>query len=210
MGKWYRGILVAMGALVLAGCAEQRASIDPAQATAQLMSGRRLLNCRDACLAEWRQNQPQAAQLDAARRWPDLAAMVLNTGYEDDLSLYYLGRAAEGIGYPGAAASYYRQSVRLAASSASCQSLSRVCGGVVLPRAAAMRIAAIERELGAAGRRRAGSSRPAAAASEPAPPLPSEVTESPPEAPAPAAIEKSAPASRPTPSEFIEPPPAAR
>ena len=28
-----------------------------------------------------------------------LAALVMRIGYQDDLSLYYLGRAAEGMGY---------------------------------------------------------------------------------------------------------------
>ena len=45
---------------------------------------------------------------------------MLRIGYEDDLTLYYLGNAAEGTGYPGAAASYYRQSVRFSGSSAAC------------------------------------------------------------------------------------------
>lgn len=209
MGKWCRAILAATGALVLTGCADQRAALDPAQVMAQLASGARLVSCREPCLAGWRQAQPQAAQLDAARRWPELAATVLRVGYEDDLSLYYLGRAAEGIGYPGAAASYYRQSVRLAGTPASCRSLSRLCGGVVLPRAAGVRLAAIERELGASRGRRAGPSRPAAPASETAAP-PANTAEAPPTAaPAQPAAPAPPPAS-PTASEFIEPPPAAR
>ena len=155
MSKWYRRLFVAMVCLVTAGCVQQSPTVTPADAAAMVRTGRALLNCREACVAEWQRVQPQAAQLDAAARWPELAATVLQAGYQDDLSLYYLGRTAEGLGYPGAAASYYRQSLRLSGTAISCQYLSRVCGGVALPRAAAMRLASIERQLYLPTRRRA-------------------------------------------------------
>src|SRR5712691_6149365 len=137
MRKWYCGGLMALGCLALAGCAEPPpASVDPADSLAQLRAGQALLSCREPCLAEWLRAQPQAAQLDADARWQDLAALVMRIGYQDDLSLYYLGRAAQGIGYLGAAADYYRQSTQLSDTPTSCQSLSRLCGGVVLPQAA--------------------------------------------------------------------------
>jgi hypothetical protein len=128
MWKWYCRLFVAMVPLVAAGCAQQTPMVTPADAAASVKTGRALLTCRDACLAEWRRLQPQAGQLETAARWPELAAAVLQANYEDDLSLYYLGRAAEGLGYPGAAASYYRQSLRFAGTSGSCQNLSRMCG----------------------------------------------------------------------------------
>src|SRR4051812_27753057 len=99
-----------LGLLLLAGCAEQRASISPQQALASVQTGRALLSCREGCLIAWQAAQPQAAQLLAGRRWGELAALVLQIGYQDDLTLYYLGRAAEGAGFPAAAGSYYRQS----------------------------------------------------------------------------------------------------
>jgi len=133
--------------LLLAGCAGQTVSIAPQQALASLKTGQAQLACRESCLAAWQAAQPRAAELAAGRRWGDLAALVLGIGYQDDLTLYYLGNAAEGIGSPGAAASYYRQSLRLSGTTASCLNLSRLCGGVVLPRAASVRLAAIEREL---------------------------------------------------------------
>jgi hypothetical protein len=70
---------------------------------------------------------------------------VMRTGYQDDLSLYYLGRAAEGSGFKKAAASYYRQSIELSGTSISCVYLSGLCGGVSLPIAASQRLAAVER-----------------------------------------------------------------
>lgn len=230
MCKWYCGLFVAMVCLMAAGCAEQAPTITPADAAARVQTGRALLSCRDACLAEWRRLQPQAAQLDAAARWPELAAAVLGVGYEDDLSLYYLGRAAEGLGYPGAAASYYRQSLRLSGTAASCQYLSRICGGVILPRAAGVRLAAIDRRIYAPARRRVapGPVRPETPAEPPAEAIaPVPIGTAPPweaaaapamVAPEPSASISAPPAPTPAPppsaptrapaSEFIEPPPA--
>jgi hypothetical protein len=228
MSKWYRRLCVAMLCLAASGCAQQAPTITPADAAVQVQTGRALLTCRDACLAEWRRLQPQAAQLDAAARWPELAATVLQAGFEDDLSLYYLGRTAEGLGYPGAAASYYRQSLRFSGTSGSCEYQSRMCGGVALPRAASLRLASIERQIAPPPRRRAtpgparsatpaepadeaprrepiGTAPPWEAAATPAAaqsPAPTSPPPAPPPSPAPAA------ARAPGASEFIEPPPA--
>ena len=208
MWKWYCRFFVAMVCLAMAGCIQQQTPpITPADAAAQVQTGRALLTCRDTCLAEWLRLQPSAAQFEAAGRWPELAATVLQANYEDDLSLYYLGRAAEGLGYPGAAASYYRQSLRLSGTSASCQYLSRLCGGVALPRTAAGRLASVERQLYTPPRRRATPAPPWEVARTPAvaaAPLPPPV----PPAPAqPAPVDPPA-ARAPAASEFIEPPPA--
>src|SRR5882672_9265117 len=97
MRKWCRGGLVATACLALFGCAERADTVKTAETLAQLRAGRALLSCRDPCLAEWRRVQPQAAQLDAAAQWQDLAVLLARAGYQDDLSLYYLGRAAEGL-----------------------------------------------------------------------------------------------------------------
>lgn len=144
--RHYAG-LVGLGCLVLAGCAAQPAAVTPAEAVAQLRTGRPLLTCREACLVAWQRAEPQAVQLAVGARWADLAALALRIGYQDDLSLYYLGRAAEGLGYPRAAASYYRQSSALSGTSISCRNLSRMCGGMIFPRAALLRLAALERNL---------------------------------------------------------------
>lgn len=230
MSKWYCGLFVAMVCLLAAGCVQQRATITATNAAAMVRTGRGLLTCRETCLPDWQRVQPSAAQLEAAARWPELAAAVLQVGYEDDVSLYYLGRAAEGLGYPGAAASYYRQSVRLSGTGAACQYLSRMCGGIAFPRAAAGRLAAIERQVHSAGRRRApGPVRPgvpAEPADEASPAIPvqavapgppgtappwAEPAPTPVAAPEPALASPAppAPARAPgQPSDFIEPPPA--
>jgi hypothetical protein len=218
--RGFSGGLACLGGLLLAGCVGQSAAVTPEQAVASVQTGRPLLNCREPCLAAWQAAQPQAAQFAAQRRWGDLAALVLRIGYEDDLTLYYLGNAAEGIGYPAAAASYYRQSARLSQTSAACLKLSRSCGGVVLPRAAALRLAAIEREL----RRKYGIASPVQRRNAPAPGEPTAAPEAAESATSEAGTPAPEPVSAPAPSrggppaspppthapDYIEPPPLGR
>lgn len=224
MNLRYCGILMALGWLLLGGCVPQPTAVDPAVAVAQLSTGAPLLRCREACLGAWQRAQPQAAQLAAAGRWADLATLVEGIGYQDDLSLYYLGVAAERLGYPGAAASYYRQSTYLTGTTIGCQNLSRDCGGYLFPGAALVRLAAIQRGLTYRPRPRhlapspRGQEAPAAAEPETvpspqavaptpaAPPSPPAAAAPPPPPPPPVAP---APA-RPPGSDYIEPPPAVR
>jgi len=196
MRKWYWRALVALACMSVAGCVEQARTRTPAESLALLRAGEPVLTCREPCLAEWRGVQPQAAQLDAGARWQELALLLMRVGYEDDLSLYYLGRAAEGFGYRAAAIGYYRRSGQLSGTSISCQHLSLMCGGVALPRAAAVRLATIERELN-----RGRSRRIAPAPQAPTPPE-ATLEEAGPPMPSPAASP-----GEPTASEYIEPPP---
>jgi hypothetical protein len=204
MNRRYCGILMALGWLLLGGCVPQSAAVDPAAAVAWLRTGAPVLRCREPCLGEWQRAQPRVAQLAAAGRWADLAALVQSVGYQDDLSLYYLGLAAERLGYPGAAASYYRQSSYLTGTTIACGNLSRNCGGYVFPRAARARLTAIERGL---------VYRPPPRHVAPSPrgpetPEPAELETPPPPAAAPA--EAPPPPGAPRGSEYIEPPPAVR
>jgi len=142
-----RSGLVGFVGLILAGCAEQATNLQPAQILALLQAGRPVLDCRDACLAQWRRVQPTAARLDADASWNDLAVLLAHTRYQDDLTLYYLGRSAQGMGFYQAARSYYRQSMQLSGTSISCQNLSGLCGGVALPNAVLRRLAEIDRAV---------------------------------------------------------------
>jgi hypothetical protein len=139
-----RRAVIGFATLLLGACADSGADNSYVNMTrpellAQLQLGRSVLRCREACLSAWRDTQPRAAQLDASSQWGDLAAVVMHTGYQDDLSLYYLGRAAEGMGFYAAAVGYYRQSTELSGTSISCTNLSRLCGGLTLPADAARR-----------------------------------------------------------------------
>lgn len=173
MGRWYHTGLAAMVCAALAGCAADttppRPALSPTDTLVLLRAGQPLVNCRDACLENWRRAQPQAAQLDSAGRWPDLAVYLTAVGYQDDLSLYYLARAAEGMGYAAAAASYYRQSAQISGTSLSCRHQSRICGGVDLPRAALWRLAALERDAQPRSRRGGAAPRVAVPDRQPEP-----------------------------------------
>ena len=221
MNRRYYGNLMALGCLALAGCVAPPPAVTPADAVARLRTGEPLLSCREACVGEWQRAQPQAAQLAAAGRWADLAALTVRVNYQDDLSLYYLGRAAEMLGYPGAAAGYYRQSTYLSGTTIACQNLSRMCGGIPLPRAALLRLAAIDRNLAHPRPRRGAPpspepAAPAPAAGEPETPAAADTAPVGPAEPAPltpVALPPPLPGPVPfpaPPSEYIEPPPATR
>jgi hypothetical protein len=98
MRKLCCGSLAATIGLVLAGCGQQSPAVDPVAAVVQLSTGAPLLRCRAECVVDWRRAQPYAAQLEAAGRWAELAALIITVNYQDDLTLYYLARAADGLG----------------------------------------------------------------------------------------------------------------
>jgi hypothetical protein len=140
-------LIAAFGVAGLAACAPQEATVSPEQRLAMISTGEPLLSCRANCLAAWRAAEPQAETLAADRRWTDLALLVLRVDYEDDLAVYYLAEAAQGMGYRTAAAGYYRQSIELSAGPASCAAYSGLCGGTSLPRAALARLAVLARAV---------------------------------------------------------------
>jgi hypothetical protein len=223
-----------LAALLLCGCAgsggdNHYTNMTRAELLAQLQLGRSVLRCREPCLPAWRDAQPRAARLEAARQWSDLATLVMQTEYQDDLSLYYLGKAAEGLGFYPAAISYYRQSMELSGTSISCANLSRLCGGVALPTEAARRLSIAQELAKPTHRRRPTSIRaptapgrtdraPEPNASNPAEPPPAsttddndrKVTTAPAISPPAAAVSVSAPAVNPnSESTYVEPAPSA-
>jgi len=212
MRSLFWAAIVGLACIAVAGCATQTtAPLSADEAMVLLRSGRPVLTCRDACLASWRESQPQAQRLAEAGNWRELAILVERVGYQDDLSLYYLGRAAEGLGYDPAAASFYRQSMQISGTSLSCLNSSKQCGGVFLPRDASLRLAAIDNALRRPSVRRPArpsTTSPATPAAPEATPTSAE-TEAPavpaPIAPVPGAAPQNPPADT---TEFIEPPPA--
>jgi hypothetical protein len=200
--------LFALFCLAVAGCAARPAAVTPEQGMALLPTGEPVLRCRAACVAQWRAAEPQAVRLEREGRWRELAWLVLSVGYQDDLTLYYLGRAAAGLGYPVGALSYYRQSQQLAGTSLSCRFASGLCGGLDLPRLSRLYATRLEREL--QPRRRRLRRRPPAPEHEVPPPAEA----APPPSIAPLPPPPIAPPPPPPPppgpgaSEYIEPPPA--
>ncbi len=61
-----------------------------------------------ASVVHYVEHRKQLRALFAAQNWKGLAQILIANSYGNDLSWYYLGRSAEGLGYPEAAAAYYR------------------------------------------------------------------------------------------------------
>ena len=107
----------------------------------RLRAGDPLLECNFGCRDEWNVNRTTSLILNESRRWPELAGLVMQIGYVNDLTYYYLGRAAEGLGYRDAAKTYYQISERLTVSGRACSAEGpNFCNGEVFPAAAQARL----------------------------------------------------------------------
>ncbi len=107
---------VAMLAL-LAGCEQKVATLTPelqAGMMNDLQAGKMTLDCGLKCHFTWVAQVPQINALDTSERWTDLAVRVMQIGYGSDLAYYYLGQAAQGLGYHNAAIAYYTTSLSIA------------------------------------------------------------------------------------------------
>jgi hypothetical protein len=121
MRNWLR--MACMGGVSLAAtasCTLKNVNVPPAELMRQVQAGQPMLDCRAECSGAWGQNRQQVRILDATGRWQDLALLVAQVGYMNDLSYYYLGHAAENLGYWQAAQRYYRIAERLSVGPMSC------------------------------------------------------------------------------------------
>ena len=122
---------------------------------AQMQCGRGL-----DCAVRWNEAKPAASRLVVAQRWDDVADVVLGAGYDQDLTWFYLGLAAEGVGQAQAARVYYDNAVRrsLYGAGYACVAAGMsTCDGVRLPDDAQKLLAANEARQKAAGRNRAAA-----------------------------------------------------
>ena len=106
-----RTLLSLAGVMALAGCAQKYQAVTPQiQATmlGDLKAGKLVLDCTLNCMLTWHQKVANLQALDLAEQWNDLAVQVMQIGYRQDLAYYYLGQAAQGLGYHEAAITYYR------------------------------------------------------------------------------------------------------
>jgi hypothetical protein len=106
--------------VAMAGCTLKNVNVPPSELMRQVQAGQPMLDCRAECSGAWGQNRQQVRILDATGRWQDLALLVAQVGYMNDLSYYYLGHAAENLGYWQAAQRYYRIAERLSVGPMSC------------------------------------------------------------------------------------------
>lgn len=101
---------------MLSGCANKYAALTPelqASMMSDLRDGKLNLDCGGKCLFTWIAQAPVVHQLDIAENWNELAPRVMQIGYGNDLAYYYLGQAAQGLGYHKAAIGYYSYSSSL-------------------------------------------------------------------------------------------------
>jgi hypothetical protein len=128
-------IVLMTSALLLSACATKFDTMTPeihAKIHNDLKAGNVTLDCSVNCMLSWNSQVPALQALDLAEQWDDLATKVVQIGYKQDLAYYYLGQAAQGLGYHEAAITYYRQALILTATPSPLEQCSH---SVVLPNA---------------------------------------------------------------------------
>ena len=88
------------------------------------------LECTLGCAFRWGSNRREIKGLYNDGLWRELAMRVIKIGHQSELSYFYLGRAAEEMGYLTAAENYYKLSI----TSLKCAGFLNVCNGIDLPR----------------------------------------------------------------------------
>jgi hypothetical protein len=104
-------------AACLSGCANKFDTVTPelqASMLADLRAGRLSLDCGQKCSFTWLAQASSIHAIDLAENWTDLAVRVMQIGYGNDIAYYYLGQAAQGLGYHKAAIAYYNYAFGLA------------------------------------------------------------------------------------------------
>jgi len=81
------------------------------------------------------------------RAWRQLAVDVMRIGSGSDLSWFYLGRAAEELGHPEAALTYYRKSNESAERKGISGCIGATCSGFEFPEDSLARIEVLTQEL---------------------------------------------------------------
>src|SRR5271169_3241016 len=150
--NWLRRACI--GALTLAamtGCTMKNANVPPDELMRQFQAGQPMLDCSmEECGLGWMQNRHKAELLEATGRWQELALFVMQIGFMDDLTYYYLGRAAQELGYLQAAQRYYRIAERLSVTELACGNRPHnICNGHVFPDQLYPRLEVVEARLAA-------------------------------------------------------------
>jgi hypothetical protein len=187
--------LIALVSALLAACSQNMpvlTSQAESKMIANLREGRAGLECGAACSGTWEQSLSALNRRYVIGDWRQLATLVMQIGYQNDLAYYYLGRSAEGVGAFPAALKYYRTAGHLTTGSDSrfkCNSGGHdLCNGLNFPRDLSSSIRIVQRHV--------SSGKPST------PDSPRSV-----EAPAGGVVSASGPAQA---EQWIDPPPATR
>lgn len=129
-----RLVLIAVCGFIISGCASSGIQTPTGEQVTNLQEvfkrGEARLNCGVSCAGAWGSASRQAKNLYEQGLWSDLATEVARVGFKADQTYFYLGRAAEELGYTDAARTYYKLGL---ASSYKCAGLFDNCDGLVFP-----------------------------------------------------------------------------
>ena len=119
-------------AIALSGCAALPPAISDAQRDASFRKGEFRLECRGAvCGGRWGVNRETAKRLYNNGQWSELAGLVTRVGKYGDLSYFFLGSAAMGLGYSDAAKVYFKKAIE---HPNKCSGVLDVCSGFDVPK----------------------------------------------------------------------------
>jgi protein TonB len=126
--------LVLISVLVwLVGCASKGPTNNKGQALADVdqsfAQGDVRLTCELSCSGQWGSKRSFLKWLYDAQRWQQLVAEVTQIGFLSNLGYYYLGSAAEHLGYTKAARTYYL----LSDSAKVCNKVFDLCDDLDVP-----------------------------------------------------------------------------
>lgn len=140
--KWLCLVLV----FGLVGCAHESmprdATLSSTVPTNDLKSGSIRLQCESMCALRWKTKSQHLKALHDNKLWTDLATEVRELDHLSDLSYFYLGRAAEGLGHLDAAAVYYRLALTYLHR---CDGWLSDCDGFDFPREIRVRLAGLSK-----------------------------------------------------------------
>jgi hypothetical protein len=145
IAKFSAAVPATLFALILAGCSSAgptnsmgQKSSDP---EADFLAGRIRLECQVSCSYAWASNYPRMYEAYTAQQWTLLASEVMRVGQGNDISYFFLGRAAEGLGKSEAAKNYY---VLGRATPYRCNSPINNCKEIDVPTLTAQRLSALK------------------------------------------------------------------
>jgi len=129
--EMWRAALCTVIVLAVSSCAPKFNTVPPdlrAQMLRDLSEGKPNLDCGIDCYWSFSHNSDTLSMLHNAGQWQELAVRTMQIGHQNDAAYYYLGRAAEGLGYLRAAETYYQYSAALYSDSSSqhhCREMAR-------------------------------------------------------------------------------------
>lgn len=97
-------------------------------------SGKVVFDCEISCAVEYGSESSNLKFLYESKDWDNLVNKVIDIGLAEDESYFYLGKAAEGLGFLNAAKIYYTKSIAATKSDMSCGGWPNTCEGFEFPK----------------------------------------------------------------------------